>query len=74
VHVSYWSFERATGEAAEWLRGVHAIRDFGSVFLRAGKEFSYWDLSSFDGAILFDHVTPTDPTPTGERRATPKEK
>lgn len=71
--VTYWTFARAQGEAARWLKGVRALRQFGAVFMPEGQEFTYWDLQSFDGAILFASVTPTDPTPTGERRAQPKQ-
>lgn len=71
--VSYWTFANATGKAAQWLQGVHALRAFGAVFLREGHEFTYWDLQSFDGAILFDSVSPTEPTPTGERHAKSKQ-
>lgn len=70
--VTYWTFARATGEAARWVRGVHALRLFGAVFRDEGRDFPYWDLRSFDGVILFQSVTPTEPTPTGERRAKPK--
>lgn len=70
--VTYWTFARATGEAARWLDGIRALRQFGAVFVPDGYDFTYWDLRSLDGAILFHSVTPTDPTPTGERRARPK--
>lgn len=69
--VTYWNFSRATGEAADWLQGMHVVRTFGAVFL-GEYELGYWNLASFDGAILFDSVSPTEPTPTGERRATRK--
>lgn len=72
--VTYWTFARATGAAARWLNGVRALRSFGSVFARGGAEFPYWNLTSFDGAILFDNVTPTEPTATGERVAKPTKK
>jgi len=71
AHVTYWTFAGATGEAARWLRGVHLLRQFGAVFMDE-RELTYWDLQSFDGAILFDSVNPTEPTPTGLRRAKPK--
>lgn len=71
--VTYWTFARSTGEAARWVTGVHALRRFGAVFRDEGDDFAYWDLRSFDGVILFQSVTPTEPTPTGERRAKPKQ-
>lgn len=71
AHVTYWTFADASGDAAHWLRGVHPLRSFGAVFM-GESEISYWDLGSFDGAILFDTVSPTEPTPTGERHAKPK--
>lgn len=71
AHVTYWTFADASGEAARWLKGVHPLRSFGAVFM-GESEISYWDLASIDGAILFDTVSPTEPTPTGERRAKPK--
>lgn len=70
--VTYWTFAQATDEAAHWLEGIHLVRQFGAVFMPEGQEFAYWDLQSFDGAILFESVSPTVPTPTGERRAKPK--
>ena len=73
AQVTYWTFSHATGDAARWLNGVHALRLFGAVFPREGRDFPYWDLHTIDGAILFQTVSPTDPTPTGERRAKPKE-
>jgi erythromycin esterase len=66
--LTYWTFAAATGEAARWLKGVRVLRTFGSMFM-GEYEVEYWDLQSFDGAILFESVSPTDPTPTGERRA-----
>lgn len=71
AHVTYWTFADQTGEAARWLKGVHALRSFGAVFM-GESEISYWNLASIDGAILFDAVSPTEPTRTGERRAKPK--
>jgi erythromycin esterase-like protein len=71
AHVTYWAFGDTSGEAARWVQGVHLLRSFGAVFM-GDLEFSYWDLSGIDGAILFDTVSPTVPTPTGERRAEPK--
>ena len=68
--ISYWTFARATGEFARWLKGMHALRTFGSAFM-GPLEIEYWNLRSFDGAILFQAVSPTEPTPTGERRAKP---
>lgn len=72
ARVTYWTFSRAKDEAARWLKQVHLLRHFGAAFVPAGQEFTYWDLQSFDGAILFDSVSPTEPTATGERRASPK--
>jgi erythromycin esterase-like protein len=71
--ITYWTFARATGEAARWVSGVHALRLFGAVYPGEKYDFPYWDLRSFDGIILFQSVTPTEPTPTGERRAKPKQ-
>lgn len=73
AQVTYWTFARAAGEAARWLKGIRALRQFGAVFASEGNDFTYWDLQRLDGAILFRSVTPTDPTPTGERRAKPKQ-
>lgn len=70
--VTYWTFAAATGDAARWVSGVHAMRLFGAVFPPGERDFLYWDFRGFDGVILFQSVTPTDPTPTGERRAKPK--
>jgi erythromycin esterase-like protein len=70
--VTYWTFSRASGEAARWLAGVHALRSFGAVFMDE-RNWAYWNLQAMDGVVLFDSVSPADPTPTGERRATPKQ-
>ncbi|MEJ7603544.1 MAG: hypothetical protein WKG01_37000 [Kofleriaceae bacterium] len=51
---------------------MHALRIVNAVFPRDGRDFPYWDLQTIDGVILFQTVTPTAPTPTGERRAKPK--
>lgn len=69
--ITYWTFARATGEAVRWLKGMHALRTFGSAFM-GPLEIEYWNLRAFDGVILFQSVSPTVPTPTGERHATPK--
>ena len=71
AHVTYFTFADATGEVARWLKGVHLLRSFGSAFI-GEWENAYWNLEGIDGAILFDSVSPTEPTPTGERHATPK--
>lgn len=65
--VSYFRFATATAPAATWLAGLHPLREFGAVHPKPDKEFHPFDLSALDGAILFDEVHPTDPTPTGER-------
>lgn len=70
--VTYWEFARAKGDAAQWLRGVHRLTEFGAVYPGDQNALSVWDLRSIDGAVLFDHVTPTVPTPTGERVAAPE--
>lgn len=69
--VTYWTFATATGEAARWLDGVHPLRDFGALFPHERHDFNYWSLRSIDGVVLFDRITATEPTPTGERRAQP---
>ncbi|HLL22775.1 MAG TPA: erythromycin esterase family protein, partial [Kofleriaceae bacterium] len=71
--ITYWTFADATGDAARWVSGVHAVRQFGAVFPAGERDLWYYDLRSVDGAILFQSVTPTDPMPTGERRAKPKQ-
>jgi erythromycin esterase len=70
--VTYWDFTRATGDAARWLRGLHRLLEFGAIYRGDQNVFVLWDLSSIDGAVLFEHITPTIPTPTGERVAVPK--
>lgn len=70
--VTYWDFARATGEAARWLGGLHRLLEFGAIYQGDQNVFVLWDLRSIDGAVLFEHVTPTIPTPTGERVAVPK--
>ena len=71
AHVTYFTFADASGEVARWLKGVHLLRSFGSAFI-GEWENGYWNLEGIDGAILFDTVSPTEPTPTGERHAQPK--
>lgn len=66
--VSYFRFAAASPPAATWLRGLHAIREFGAVHPTPEREFRPFDLRAIDGAILFETVHSTEPTPTGERR------
>jgi len=67
---SYWHFAEATGGDHKWLTDTHMIRQFGAVFPEAAHEYVPWDLEGMDGAVLFKTIHPSDPTPTGERRAT----
>jgi erythromycin esterase len=69
--VTYWPFARARGEAATWLHGLHRLMEFGAVYPGDQKVVGLWDLQGIDGAVLFDRVTPSIPTATGERVATP---
>jgi hypothetical protein len=65
--VTYFRFASATPPALTWLAGLHPLRDFGAVHPTPEQEFHAFDLTGFDGAILFDEVHPTEPTATGER-------
>jgi erythromycin esterase-like protein len=67
--VTYWEFSAATGEAKQWLDGIHPIGEFGAVYPSDKYVFVPWNLQSVDGAILHDRVTPSVPTPTGARFA-----
>jgi hypothetical protein len=69
--VTYWEFASTRGEAAQWLNGLHRLCEFGAVHPGDKNVFVLWDLKSIDGVVLFDRVTPTVPTPTGERIAKP---
>jgi erythromycin esterase len=71
LSVTYWRFSRATGDASRWLDGIHWLAEFGPVYPGDKDAFFLWDLRSIDGAVLFDRVTPTISTPTGERVAKP---
>jgi erythromycin esterase len=71
-NITYWDFSRATGEAARWLGGLHRLDEFGAIYPGNQNLFVLWDLRSIDGVVLFERITPTIPTPTGERVAAPK--
>jgi erythromycin esterase-like protein len=70
AEVTYWNFRAATGDLARWLGGVHPIHELGAVAPHGRAEWN-WDLHALDGTILFQNVTATTPTPTGERHAKP---
>jgi hypothetical protein len=68
---TYWNFGAAVGEAKMWLSGIHPLGEFGANYPGDEYVFTPWNLRSVDGAILYERVTPSVPTPTGERFATP---
>lgn len=67
--ITYFQFATAKGPARAWLAGLHPFRQFGAV--HPSPELEQWpsELRALDGAVLFEQVHPTDPTPTGERHA-----
>ena len=44
-----------------WLQGLRFVRSFGAVYPGPEGSFLLYDLSSIDGAILFQRVTPSRP-------------
>jgi len=60
-NTSFWQFDRATDAAREWLQGLRFVRSFGAVYPGPEGSFLLYDLSSIDGAILFQRVTPSRP-------------
>lgn len=58
--VTYWSFGNAAARRAPWLRDLHWVRSFGATYPGDPKSFEIYDLRSFDGAVLFKTVTPSE--------------
>jgi erythromycin esterase len=69
--VTYWTFGRAGPAGKRWLEGLHWVQFFGSMYPANNLPFHVLDLTTFDGAILFRKVTPSQPMASGNKATGP---